>query len=125
MSQPTLYDRIGGAEAVAELTDEFYSRVLDDEVLAPFFEHSSIDKLRLMQREFFSAALDGPVHYTGKPLPEAHAGRGIESTHFSRFVGHLLDTLGRFELSERERRDIIERIKTYHGEVVGVVGEAG
>jgi len=99
--------------------------VLADPELSGFFAQSSMDKLRLMQREFFSAALDGPVHYTGMPLAQAHAGRHIGSRHFSRFVGHLLATLESLELSDRDIRDMIERIKTYHNEIVGTVGTAG
>ncbi len=110
---------------MGKLTDKFYARVMADPELSHFFDQSKMDKLRLMQREFFSAALDGPVQYTGIPLPHAHAGREIGSRHFARFVEHLLDTLEDITLSDRDVRDIIERVKTYHDEIVGTVGDTG
>lgn len=76
-NEQTLYDRIGGAGALARLIDEFYDRVLADPELAPFFAETSMDKQRRMQREFFAAALDGPQTMSDIDLAYAHHGRGI------------------------------------------------
>ena len=124
-ARPTLYERIGGAEVVDNLVGEFYRRVLADPKLAPFFERSSMDKLRLMQHEFFSAALGGPVQYTGMPLSEAHFGRGIRRRHFQRFVEILFETLESYDLDRDDVDSIIERVNTYVDDVVGGIGEAG
>lgn len=119
---PSLFERIGGERTVASLVDDFYDRVLADPELALFFEHTAMNKLRLMQREFFTAALGGPPRYTGTPLGHAHHGRGITRRHVARFVEHLFATLEAFALDEREVREVIERINTYVDEVVGSVG---
>jgi hypothetical protein len=73
----SIFERIGGDQMISEVIDEFYDRVLADPDLKPFFRNTSMDKLRRMQREFFSAALDGPITYSGKPLSHVHHGRGI------------------------------------------------
>jgi hemoglobin len=39
MAVPTLYDWAGGQEALERLTEAFYSRVREDELLAPLFAH--------------------------------------------------------------------------------------
>ncbi len=121
----TLYERLGGEVAVVALVDDFYERVLADELLRPFFVNASMDKLRAMQREFFSAALEGPVRYTGRPLYHTHFGRGIKRQHFARFVEHLFATLEDFPLSEDDRSLVIARVNTYLDEVVGGHGMAG
>ena len=121
--QPILYDRIGGEDAVAGLIVDFYNRVLSAPELAPFFENTDKDKLVHMQREFFSAALGGPVGFGGNPLSHAHHGRGITRKHFALFVDHLFESLRGFQLSEREVSETISRINTYVDEVVA--GEAG
>ncbi len=84
----SLYDRIGGAQGVVNLVDRFYARVIADPDLLPYFDHVALDKLRHMQVEFFTAALDGPLHYTGTPIVHAHQGRGIKRQHFQAFVEH-------------------------------------
>lgn len=114
-----LYARVGGEEAITGMVSEFYSKVLADPELRPFFKDTKIERLHAMQREFFSAALGGPIKYTGRPLRSVHAGLGIKPDHMKRFVDHLLETLDRFDLSEEEQRDIIARINTYADEIMG------
>lgn len=111
--QPTLYQRIGGHMAVASLIDRFYTNVVNDRELAPFFNGVSLDKLRHMQTEFFTAALGGPVHYTGRPIQHAHHGLGITRRQFQAFVEHLFETLAAFPLSDEDRYAIIARINTF------------
>lgn len=120
--QPTLWDRLGGAEGADALIEAFYDRVLADPELAPFFEDASMDRLRAMQRESFSAALGGPLEYSGVPLAHAHHGRGIKAVHLRRFVGHLLATLEGMDLSEDDRDEIYSRIHTLADDVLGQRG---
>jgi hemoglobin len=115
----SLYDRIGGGEAVERFLDAFYGRVLGDPELSPFFENTSMDRLRNMQREFFGAALDGPIRYSGRSLVEVHAGRGIEVRHFARFVEHLLETLKDQGVDEDDVYEVIARVNTYVDQITG------
>ncbi|MBW6455831.1 MAG: group 1 truncated hemoglobin [Trueperaceae bacterium] len=123
--QPSLYARIGGAEVVADLVDAFYQRVLADPELAPFFAKTDADKLRAMQREFFSVALGGPVTYFGRPLAYAHRGRGIERRHLQRFTEHLLATLEGQGLEDRDVHDVVDRINVYSSDILGGHGTSG
>ena len=118
----TLFERVGGEQTIRELIHEFYNRVIADPELKPFFKNTSMRKLRRMQREFFSAALDGPITYTGKPLSHVHHGRGITKHHFALFVGHLIDTLQDQGINDQDVQDIIGRINTYADEITGDVG---
>jgi hemoglobin len=93
--------------------------------LKPFFINTSMDKLRRMQREFFSAALDGPINYTGRPLSHVHHGRGITKHHFALYVGHLIDTLQDHAINDQDVNDLIGRINTYANEITGDVGSGG
>lgn len=115
----TLYDKIGGDEAIRSLVYAFYRRVFGDPELAPFFEGIEQDRLQSMQHEFFSAALDGPVHYTGRPLHEVHAGLGIQLRHLSRFLDHMMEVLADYPIDERDRYEIRSRINTYADEITG------
>lgn len=127
-SGPTLYDRIGGEKAVESLVTAFYDRVLADEELQRFFEHTGTDKLKRMQREFFAAALDGPVTYSGRPLSHVHHGRGIKPRHLKRFLDHLLETLKALkgaDISDDDVYAVISRINTYADEVTGTSGVDG
>lgn len=123
--QQTLFERVGGEQKIEIFIHEFYDRVLADPELKPFFRNTSMDKLRRMQREFFSAALDGPITYTGRPLSHVHHGRGITRHHFALYVGHLLNTLQKQDFDEQDVQAIISRISTYVNEITGEMGSAG
>lgn len=123
---PSLYQRLGGDAAIDSLVDEFYGRVLGDPVLAPYFTGVSMDSLRRMQAEFFAAALDGPVRYTGRPIIHAHQHLKIRLSDLQAFVGHLFDTLQSLDLSEQDCYDIICRLNLYTNDVVSAgTGLAG
>jgi hemoglobin len=118
-TKTSLFDRVGGAGGVATLVRDFYARVLADPNLRPYFDGVAMDKLKRMQFEFFSAALGGPVYYSGRPVIHAHQGRNITRHHFQAFVEHLFDTLKDYSLSEQDRYTIIARINTYADDVIG------
>lgn len=124
-TEETLYDRIGGEEAVTSLLTAFYDRVLADPELSPFFTEVPVEKLRIMQREFFSAALDGPIGYRGRGLREIHAGLGIRPKHVRRFLEHLLETLEGQGLDEDDRYDVYSRIATRADDVTGITSVDG
>ena len=119
----TLYERIGGDEAIEALVYTFYRRVFSDPELAPFFEGIEQDRLQTMQREFFSAALDGPIRYSGRPLNEVHAGLGIELRHLSRFLDHMMAVVADYPIDEHDRYEIRSRINTYADEITGVTSD--
>ena len=126
--ETTLYDRIGGTNGITDLVTAFYNRVLADEELAPFFKNAKIAKLRAMQVELFSAALGGPVKYTGRPMAQAHRHLKIGLPDYQRFIRHLFDTLNAagFALTDQERYEVIGRLNILTNEVMsggtGLVG---
>ncbi len=121
----SLFERVGGEAGVEKLVDEFYQRVLADGELASFFSNTALEKLRRMQYEFFAAALDGPVKYTGRALGPAHSGLGITRRHVKRFLDHLLETVQGLELSEDEELEVISRINRYVDEITGTAFSSG
>jgi hemoglobin len=89
----TIYDRIGGGEAIEAVVEDFYARVLANDQLSGFFTGTNMNRLKGKQVEFFAAALGGPEPYTGAPMKQVHQGRGITMHHFSLVAGHLADAL--------------------------------
>lgn len=89
----SIFDAIGGYQALEIVVEDFYMRVLADEQLAGFFAGSNMNRLKGKQVEFFAAALGGPKPYTGAPMRQVHQGRGIMMAHFASVAGHLTDAL--------------------------------
>ncbi len=89
----SIYDEIGGANAVSAAVDDFYQRVLADPALAGYFVDIDIQQLKGHQRTFLAAAIGGPPRYIGRSMREAHAPLNIDPSDFDRVVAHLVDTL--------------------------------
>ncbi len=89
----SIYDTIGGHEAIEVVVEDFYHRVLGDHRLSGFFAGANMNRLKGKQIEFFAAALGGPEPYTGAPMKQVHQGRGITMGHFNLVAGYLEDSL--------------------------------
>jgi hemoglobin len=89
----TIYERIGGHEALEAVVEDFYVRVLADPQLSGFFAGTNMNRLKGKQVEFFAAALGGPEPYTGATMKQVHQGRGITMHHFNLVAGHLAGAL--------------------------------
>ena len=60
---PTLYEWLGGKEALENLTKEFYDKVLKDELLGPVFKNMSPEHARHVAH-FIAEVFGGPKFYT-------------------------------------------------------------
>jgi hemoglobin len=89
----SIYEQIGGAEALESVVEDFYARVLADDELASFFTGTNMSRLKGKQVEFFAAALGGPEPYAGAPMRQVHQGRGITMYHFELVAGHRTESL--------------------------------
>lgn len=90
--QISLYERIGGKSAVQATVIKLYEKILDDELLAPFFENVNVEALRRSQMAFVTYAFGGPNHYEGRAMRTAHANacrHGLSDAHFDAVAGHL------------------------------------
>lgn len=92
----TLFERLGGEQAVDAAVDIFYRKVLADPSISEFFDTTDMDEQRAKQKAFLTMAFGGPNEYSGKDLRETHAPlveRGLNDAHFDAVAGHLQDTL--------------------------------
>ncbi|MFC4561863.1 group 1 truncated hemoglobin [Nocardiopsis mangrovi] len=119
---PTVYDRIGGYEAIEAVVDDFYVRVLTDERLAGFFTGTNMSRLKGRQAEFFAAALGGPVTYTGRGMKEVHEGMDIGDEHFERVALHLGEALLKAGVPEGTADEIIAAVAPLSGDIVTRAG---
>jgi hemoglobin len=89
----SIYDAIGGQASVAAAVDLFYSKMLADPELSPFFPGGVGTRHRRHLATVLGEALGGPERYRGPDLARAHANHGISDQDFNKTAGHLADTL--------------------------------
>eukprot|EP00184_Porphyridium_aerugineum_P005001 CAMPEP_0184707710 /NCGR_PEP_ID=MMETSP0313-20130426/37390_1 /TAXON_ID=2792 /ORGANISM="Porphyridium aerugineum, Strain SAG 1380-2" /LENGTH=295 /DNA_ID=CAMNT_0027169291 /DNA_START=1250 /DNA_END=2137 /DNA_ORIENTATION=- len=93
----TLFDRLGGQDALKQAVDAFYARLGADERINYFFKDSNITKLKAHQYNFMRYAFsNGQATYKGKSIKEGHARlfeMGLNETHFDIVATHFVETL--------------------------------
>jgi hemoglobin len=114
----SIYEEIGGQEALIKVVDDFYDRVLADPNLAAFFKGSNMSRLKGMQVEFFAAALGGPDEYHGRSMRSVHLGRGITQRHFDLVAAHLDESLRDAGVPRETADTIIHTIAPLATEIV-------
>jgi hemoglobin len=119
----SLYKRLGGYDALAAVTDDFITRLATDKTLGRFFVGASDNsKMRIRQLvlDQLCAATGGPCVYIGRDMKTSHKGLGITEEDWNISVKHLLATLTKFKVPEKEQKEVAAAITTLKGDIVEV-----
>jgi hemoglobin len=105
----TLYQRLGGYDAIAAVTDEFIGRLASDEQTKKFFAVFSTDsKLRIRQLvvDLICKATGGPCVYIGRDMKTSHAGAGITQSDWDHSLQIFGEVLNKFKVPEQEQKEL-------------------
>ena len=117
----TLYQRLGGYDALAAVTDDFIGRLASDKQLARFFTGHSEDSLRRIRQHILDqlcAAAGGPCVYTGRDMKTSHKGMGISETEWNAAAAHLVATLDKFKVPEKEKNEVLGAVSSFKKDIV-------
>ena len=117
----SLYERLGGYNAVAAVVDDFVGRLVTDRQFERFFVgHSTDSKKRIRQHivDQFCAAAGGPCVYTGRTMKDSHTGLGISEAEWEAAAKHLVASLDKYKVPEREKKDLLAFVSSVKGDIV-------
>jgi hemoglobin len=120
-AKKSLYERLGGYNAIAAVVDDFVGRLVTDKKLERFFAgHSTDSKKRIRQHviDQLCAATGGPCFYTGRTMKDSHAGLGITEEEWDISVKHLVATLDKFKVPEAEKKELLDVVGTLKNDIV-------
>ncbi|MFG0315878.1 MAG: group 1 truncated hemoglobin [Planctomycetota bacterium JB042] len=118
----TLFERLGGRDAVDQAVRLFYRRVLTDERISRFFDDVDMDRQMAKQAAFLTMAFGGPTAYDGKDMRDAHAHlleRGLNDGHVDAVVEHLVATLRELGAAEADIREVTNIAEGARADVLG------
>ncbi len=121
MSDRSLYERLGGYDAIAAVTDALMVRIKDDDKLRRFYDHRGADGIAREQQllvEFLCVASAGPMVYTGRDMTTVHVGMHLDEEDWQRAIVHLTATLEAFNVPEQEKAEMLGFIESLKSEVV-------
>lgn len=115
----TIYEKVGGEEAIAKVVDYFYSElVLKDNTVNHFFKNTAMEKQRKHQTKFISFALGGPNQYSGKSMEKAHQGLNIQPAHFDSIANHLHHALSHFGVEESDIEVALKKVASLRDDII-------
>ncbi|KRX04177.1 Globin-like protein [Pseudocohnilembus persalinus] len=105
-SQKTLYERIGGQDAVNTAVDIFYQKLLKDPQLSKYFKNTNMQQQVKQQKHFLTQVFGGPSVYQGRNMYDAHKNLGIFSTDFDNTGKILINTLKELNVQQKEVQEV-------------------
>jgi len=121
MSEKTLYQRLGGYDAISAVANDLLPRLQADARLGRFWQHRAEDGVKREKQlliDFLCSSAGGPLYYTGRDMKTSHKGMKISESDWSAFLGHLNSTLDAFKVPKVEREEVIGFIQSTKAEIV-------
>jgi hemoglobin len=118
--QSSLYDRLGGKDAITAVVDDFVAGCANDSRINAKFARSDIARLRTMLVDQVCEATAGPCTYTGRDMKETHRGMGVTTGEFDALVDDLVSTLDRFNVPTAEREELLGLLAPMKPDIVEI-----
>ena len=124
--EKTLYERLGGLDAITAVVETFRDRVAADDRINLKFARTDLARLRKILIDQVCEATGGPCHYNGRGMKEAHAGMKVTNGEFNALVEDLVATLSQFKVPKAEQDELLAILGPLKSEIVEVAsGEVG
>ena len=121
MKEKSLYQRLGGYDAIAAVSDDFIGRLATGKRLQRFVVGLSDDskkKLRQHLVDFLCNATGGPCLYLGRDMKTAHKGLGIDEADWKEGVDSLVATLDKFKVPAKEKNEVLAAVSSLKNDIV-------
>jgi hemoglobin len=116
----SLYERLGGLDAITAVVDSFVPRCAGDGRINAKFARTDVPRLKKMLVDQLCEATGGPCTYTGRTMKETHDGMGVTAGEFNALVEDLVATLDEFDVPKAEQDELLELLAPMRGEIVEV-----
>ena len=119
--EKSLYQRLGGYDALAAVVDDFVVRLVTDKQFERFFAgHSDDSKKKIRQHilDQFCAATGGPCVYIGREMKTSHSGLGITNAQWDAAAKHLVGSLDKFKVPEKEKGEVLAFVTSLKKDIV-------
>jgi hemoglobin len=135
MAEPTLYERLGGAFAIAAVVDRFSDAVVQNPIVGQNSENPQLREshtknlgrlpgLKFMRTLWVCTVAGGPQQYaatepgsTPLGLEEAHSHLKISPAEVDEVAAELGRTLDFFNVPEQEKEEVLSAFAAHKGEV--------
>jgi len=114
----SLYERLGGKDAISAVVDEFAQNVLGDARINKKFARSDATRLVTNLKEFVCMATGGPCQYTGLDMKKAHKRMDVTAGEFNALAEDLVKALDKFKVQDAEKNELLGALAKLKGDIV-------
>jgi hemoglobin len=121
VADKSLYERLGGYDAICAATDDLLGRLLSDPQLKDYWKGASHDnrrKARQLIVDFMVESAGGPAFYVGRDMRTSHAGMAINESDWEAFMRHATLTLDHFQVPAKEKDEVLAFFTGLKGDIV-------
>jgi hemoglobin len=124
MAEKSLYERLGGVNAIAMVVDRFSDEIVKNPklnvnpALKEWNTTGQLEGLKFMRTLWICQAAGGPFQYTGKNMHDAHKDLHLTSAEFDEVGAEIGKALDYFKVPAREKQELLGAIVARKTEVV-------
>ena len=116
----SLYDRLGGQDAINALTESWVARVGGDDRANGKFVRTDIPRLMKEVADQLCEVTGGPCTYTGRSMAETHDGMGTTAGEFDVVMQHLGAAMDELNFPQAEQDELVGLILPMRDDIVEV-----
>jgi hemoglobin len=116
----TLFERLGGLEAITAVVDSVVARQAGDDRINRKFGRTDVAHLKKNFVDQLCAATGGPCTYTGRSMPETHDGMQVTAGEFEVFIQDVEEVLDEFNVPKSEHDELVELLLSMRNQIVEV-----
>ncbi|WP_241762250.1 group I truncated hemoglobin [Euryhalocaulis caribicus] len=114
----TLYEDLGGADAVERIAHGAIDRSVADPRIGHTFENSNVDRVKRLLTEQICDLTGGPCEYSGQTMEASHKGLALDTADFNALVENLQDAMDEEGVGFRTQNRLLAILAPMHRDVV-------
>ena len=124
VTQPSLYERLGGTYSIATVVDDFIERLLVNSTLnanpAIKEARARVPKagLKFHVTTLVCEVSGGPCKYAGRTMKESHERLNITPAEWDAMVADFKITLNKFNVPQREQQELLTIVGSTKNDIV-------
>lgn len=116
--QASLYDRLGGKEAITAVVDALSANVAADGRINQRFANANIKRFKAQMVDLLCQASGGPCVYKGMDMQTVHKGMKITEAEFMAVAENAAKTLDSFKVPAAEKNEVMSLLASMKGDIV-------
>ncbi|MBM4181739.1 MAG: group 1 truncated hemoglobin [Betaproteobacteria bacterium] len=116
--QASLYDRLGGKEAITAVVDALSANVAADARINQRFANANIKRFKAQMVDLLCEASGGPCKYKGMDMKTAHTGMKISEVEFMAVAENASKTLDSFKVPAAEKAEVMNLLASMRDDIV-------